>query len=299
MMYYRRKLILSIFEVFGGSLTAKQFQKYLFLITKRQEVRSFDFMPYYYGCFSFQANYDMSVLMKMRYLEIIDSPAGRRINLIRQSNCLSELTAPDIRAVTQVKLEFGRMSQRELIRYTYIRYPYYAIKSKISCDILTPKELMIVDKQRKEFDNKTLFTIGYEGRSIDAYMNSLINNGVRVLCDVRKNAISQKYGFSRNHLEKACAAVGIRYLHFPELGIESDLRRELHEQQDYDALFDAYRRTTLIDNWNSILKLRSIIDNEGRIALTCFEKNPQLCHRSIIAAALMNLPDKKYDMMAL
>ena len=298
-MYYRRKLILALFEAFGGFLTAKQFQKYLFLVTRKQEVKSFDFIPYYYGCFSFQANQDMSTLAKLGYLEIVESSTGRIVHLKNSSGYMSELSLFDQIAVNEIKLDFGEMSEEDLIRFTYVNYPYFATKSVIAKDILTPEELAKVDRQKRVYEVPTLFTIGYEGKSLELYINSLILNDVRVLCDVRKNAYSQKYGFSKSQLEKACKGVNIGYIHIPELGIESDKRQNLCSQQDYDHLFDIYEKTTLVNNWEYVLKVRELIDTYGRIALTCFEKDPRQCHRSRIAAALMGLPSRKYNLKLL
>ncbi|MCS2389053.1 DUF488 domain-containing protein [Bacteroides thetaiotaomicron] len=61
-----------------------------------------------------------------------------------------------------------------------------------------------------------------------------------MLCDVRKNAYSQKYGFSKGQLEKACTGVGIKYIHIPQLGIESEQRQDLKSQKDYEILFESY-----------------------------------------------------------
>lgn len=66
-----------------------------------------------------------------------------------------------------------------------------------------------------------------------------------MLCDVRRNPWSRKYGFSKSTLSNACEGVGIRYEHLPELGIVSDARRNLETQADYDALFAHYERYDL------------------------------------------------------
>ena len=66
-----------------------------------------------------------------------------------------------------------------------------------------------------------------------------------LLCDVRRNPLSRKYGFSKSTLSKACGNVGIRYEHLPELGIASEQRQELTTQADYDALFEVYERKDL------------------------------------------------------
>lgn len=298
-MYYRRKLILALFEAFGGYLTAKQFQKYLFLVTRKQDIKSFDFIPYYYGCFSFQANQDILTLAKIGCLEITDTPIGRMVHLKETSNYMADLTIFDQSAINDIRKNFGGMNQGDLIRYTYVNYPYFAIKSTIAKDILSPDELVKVNQQKRIYDIPALFTIGYEGKSLESYINSLIINDVHVLCDVRKNAYSQKYGFSKSQLEKACKGVGITYVHIPELGIESNMRANLCSQKDYDELFDIYEKTTLKENWTYLLKVRELINQYKRVALTCFEKDPKQCHRSRVAAALMNLPDKKYDLKIL
>ena len=71
-------------ETFGGRLTAKSLQKYLFLFTRKQTDKSFDFVPYKYGCFSFQANQDVVTLGKYGYLNIIESEEGRYIELNKE-----------------------------------------------------------------------------------------------------------------------------------------------------------------------------------------------------------------------
>lgn len=291
MMFYRRKLILALLKELGGELTATQLQKYLFLVTRKQESKSFDFVPYYYGCFSFQANQDVLTMTKQGMLAERES----RVVLGDLKDYTPELTMFDQNIVREVKRDFGGLSANDLIRYIYVHYPFYAINSTIANELLTQEELQKVNKQRRHFDEPKLFSIGYEGKSLERYLDFLIINDVRVLCDVRKNAYSQKYGFSESQLEKACKGVGIKYIHVPELGIESDMRQNLDSQSDYDKLFDYYEKNTLIKNWSYLLKVRDIIDTEGRVALTCFEQNPRQCHRTRVAKALMGLDNVKYQ----
>jgi uncharacterized protein (DUF488 family) len=299
MLYYRRKILLALLEVFEGQLTAKSLQKYLFLFTRTQSVKSFDFIPYRYGCFSFQANQDMCTLEKYGYLEIVEQSNGRSVKLQQHGQYLALLDMFDRQALLDIKAEFGNFTQTELIQYTYRKYPYFAIKSTIANELLTEEELAVVETQKRESNDTRLFSIGYEGVTLEIYINKLIINDVHILCDVRKNAYSQKYGFSKSQLQKACDGVGIRYIHIPELGIESNLRQDLRSQADYDILFDRYEKTTLINNRKALLCVKELIDTDKRIALTCFEKNPLQCHRSRVAKALMQLPDIKYTFKAL
>lgn len=198
-----------------------------------------------------------------------------------------------------IKRQFGNYTQNDLIKYTYVNYPFWAINSAIADTLLNDEELANVKKQKKVFHETQLFTIGYEGLSLEQYINKLLLKDIRVLCDVRKNAYSQKYGFSKAVLSKACAGANIEYIHIPQLGIESDKRQSLNCQIDYDILFDEYERTTLKDNQEALLYVRSIIDKNKRVALTCFEKDPKQCHRTRVANALMALPDIDYSLMQL
>ncbi|MDL2319664.1 DUF488 domain-containing protein [Alistipes sp. OttesenSCG-928-B03] len=296
MLYYRRKILLATLEAFGGQLTAKSLQKYLFLFTRKQENKAFDFVPYKYGCFSFQANQDVMTLSKYGYVEVIKTDTGRYIKLKDNQNYSAELDLFDRQNLASVKTEFGDLSQNDLIRYTYVKYPFYAIKSAIASQILNEEELAKVAAQVRTFTEPSLFTIGYEGLSLEAYITKLILNDVRVLCDVRKNAYSQKYGFSKSQLEQACTGVGIEYIHIPQLGIESEERKDLMSQRDYDILFAKYEKTTLKTNESYLNIILDKIKEKGRVALTCFEKEPIQCHRGRVAKKLMSLPNRKYDL---
>jgi len=296
MLYYRRKIILSLIQEFGGKLTAKSFQKYLFLFTRKQNEKAFDFIPYKYGCFSFQANQDLVTLQKYGYLKIIEQSSGRFLTITKFDNYIALLSSNDKIILKQIKQDFGELNQSELIRYTYQRFPYYAINSKIAKELLDTKELAVVEKQKRDMIDKQLFSIGYEGISLEAYINKLIIHNVHVLCDVRRNALSQKYGFSKKQLKTACEGVGIKYIHVPELGIISEKRKELNTQEDYNRLFEDYEKTSLKENYVALLKIRKLINEECRVAVTCFEKNPAQCHRTRVANALLEFPDVDYSL---
>ena len=162
--------------------------------------------------------------------------------------------------------------------------------------MLNEEELAVIDKQKRTFTEPQLFTIGYEGRSLEKYINILLVNDVHILCDVRKNAYSQKYGFSKSQLEKACTGVGIKYIHIPQLGIESEQRQDLKSQKDYEILFESYEKSTLKENWDYLLYVRELIDAEKRVALTCFEESHKQCHRGRVAKYLMQLPNITYTL---
>ncbi len=132
-----------------------------------------------------------------------------------------------------------------------------------------------------------LATIGYEGRSYEAYFNELFRFGISRLCDVRRNPLSRKWGFSKRLLSQGCDELGIRYESFPQLGIESGQRADLRNRTAYNALFARYEATTLPRHRDSVARIAKWIDAGERVAITCFERDSRDCHRSRLAAAIV------------
>ncbi|NLF24481.1 MAG: DUF488 domain-containing protein, partial [Deltaproteobacteria bacterium] len=128
------------------------------------------------------------------------------------------------------------------------------------------------------------------GKSIDGYLDLLIQNNIKALCDVRKNPFSRKYGFSKRQLESCLKSIGITYFGFPSLGIESNERRELGNFDDYQRLFDRYEANTLLKQKDALNDLIEVYRNHSRVAFTCFEADHRWCHRSRVAKALENHP---------
>jgi uncharacterized protein (DUF488 family) len=114
-----------------------------------------------------------------------------------------------------------------------------------------------------------------------------VEASVTLLCDVRRNAISRKYGFSGSILSEACGQVGILYVHLPALGIASSERQGLSKKEDYVTLFSVYRRESLPKHESELDQIQNwIIQKKHRVALTCFEREPNDCHRHCVADAI-------------
>ena len=178
-----------------------------------------------------------------------------------------------------------------LIAEVYRRHPYYATRSKIAERVLpAAKDRGPISAARPVSRGPGLVTIGYEGRSLEAYLNLLLRDSVTLLCDVRRNPLSRKYGFAKSTLGKACENVGIRYEHLPDLGIASSERKELVTQADYDTLFATYERDSLPQQSAALAKIHDWIERDRqRVALTCYEALPCQCHRHCVAEALAQL----------
>lgn len=291
-MYYRRKILLALLEVFENKLEKISLQKLLMLVTKQQEKPDYYFVPYKYGCFSFQANADLFTMIKYNQVKTEDNCWIKTDN----TKYLAGLKDKDRQAINNVKLHFGNKNADDLIKHTYIKFPYFAINSTIAKEMLSHDEYKKVLEARPESDKTILYTIGYEGLSLEEYLNKLIENDIKVLCDVRKNSVSMKYGFSKSQLENACDGVGIKYVHIPELGIDSDKRQVLNTQADYDNLFTLYRNNILVQTKEIQEKILFLLMENKRIALTCFEANIYQCHRKHLADAVTQLPGFKYEL---
>jgi uncharacterized protein (DUF488 family) len=284
-MYYRRKILLSLLQAFDGRLDKLSLQKLLFLLARKQDKKSFHFVPYKYGCFSFQANADLNTLTK--YNLVTSSMKYWKKN--DEHDYLEELKPKDKAAIRHIKNHYKSFDKDDLIAITYKNYPFFAIHSKIASKFLSKEEMYKVQKQKPVKTNTSLFTIGYEGVTLEQYINKLIIYDVKVLCDVRKNPLSMKYGFSKKQLSNACEGVGIEYIHIPEVGIESGKRRELNTQEDYDQLFEDYKAGVLANEISKQEHILSILQTKKRVALTCFEANIHQCHRKHLAESVSKM----------
>ena len=169
MLYNRRKIILAILETFGGTLNKISLQKLLFLFTRNQEEKSFEFLPYKFGCYSFQLNQDLHTLKNYGYI-VEEDDDYYRLSSIKE-NYATLLNLFDNQILYQIKQDFINYTTEDLIRYTYKKYPYYAINSTIITDNrigLSNDEIKKIQLQKKNILNKSnniscVFSFGYEG----------------------------------------------------------------------------------------------------------------------------------------
>jgi hypothetical protein len=284
MLFKRQKLLLTLLEKMGEALGHTDFQKLLFLYVHENEtLPSYEFVPYRYGCFSFTSYADKRKLIREGMLTDDDQiwqleEAGRAI--VRRQPA-------DPGRMASFCRRYGGLRGNALIAEVYRRHPYYAMRSEILDNLrLEPEALARISELRPGRFPAALLTIGYEGRSLEAYLNELLRASLTLVCDVRQNPLSRKYGFSKGTLSKACEGVGIRYEHIPELGIAFEARRNLQKQKDYDELFAIYEKTTLPKRPDALRKIQQWVADGERVALTCFERLPMQCHRHCIAKAL-------------
>ena len=289
-LYARHRLLLGLLGAIGGDASNTDFQKLLFLYCKGLSSHRttetpqgrYDFVPYHDGAFSFTSDADRRRLVDWGLLADDDrkwtlTEDGR--NIARDSEDSS---------IRSFASRYRNLRGDALVADTYRRYPYYAIRSEIAAEVLEDDRPTLdrIESTRPTATPSQLFTIGYEGRSIEEYLNLLLRGGVTLLCDVRRNAISRKYGFSKTTLTRACTGVGLRYEHLPELGIESRRRRGLKTEADFRELFKTYVQTILPNQGDALGRIRGWLRSGESVALTCFELEAGDCHRHCVANAL-------------
>jgi uncharacterized protein (DUF488 family) len=281
----RPRLLLTLLDAFGGEMGNRDFQKLLFLYTQEFEAEpSYDFVPFKYGGFSFTSYADRRRLIEGEFL-VADEDSWK---LTAEGEKAAVRKGEERLLVDRFCRAHAALRGIDLQMHAYKRHPYYAIRSEILETVLPEQvDQDRVNAVRPVPRSPGLVTIGYEGKSLEGYLNQLLNDGVTLLCDVRLNPISRKYGFSKSALSDACMKLGIRYEHLPELGVASEQRQDLKTQADYDTLFETYESVDLPKQSEAVKKIVRWIESEGyRIALTCFEARPEQCHRHCVAEAV-------------
>lgn len=128
-----------------------------------------------------------------------------------------------------------------------------------------------------------VFTVGYEGRSVDELLTLLREHRVRVLVDVRLNAISRKRGFSKTALSGSLADAGIEYVHEPALGNPKENRPAYRD--GHPSAQRRYLRHVEKHGADAVARVSELIA-AAPTALLCVEREPETCHRTAIAAEL-------------
>lgn len=134
----------------------------------------------------------------------------------------------------------------------------------------------------------TLFTIGYEGADLDEVIHALCEQQVDEVVDVRFTPISRKRGFSKTSLSRSLAAERIEYSHRREFGCPKSIRQHYHLTGNFAWYAAAYRDTILAirgRETDDLLRKAAV----RRVCLLCFEKDAQLCHRSLLANEIVRL----------
>ena len=126
-----------------------------------------------------------------------------------------------------------------------------------------------------------IYTIGYEGTTMDEFLAALKAAGVERLIDVRALPLSRRPGFSKTPLRGALEAAGIEYVHLKALGTPAEGRSAARagRHDDLERIYAAQLELPeAIVQGAQMLELAA----EKPSALLCFERDHEHCHRSLL-----------------
>ena len=144
-----------------------------------------------------------------------------------------------------------------------------------------------------------LATIGVYGFDRDSFLAALREANVRSLLDVRqrRGVRGPEYAWANSQrLQSALAEAGIAYEHLRELAPTTELRQLQYREDDRLGVGKRSRselaaeyvrryREEILDH----VDLEPIVESlagDGAAALLCVERDPEACHRSLIAERL-------------
>lgn len=127
----------------------------------------------------------------------------------------------------------------------------------------------------------TIFTIGYEGTTMDAFLAALKEAGVEQVIDVRALPLSRRPGFSKNSLAATLKDAGIGYIHLKALGTPKP-GRDAAKKGDWRTMERVYAgQLELPEAHAEAAKMRALAADRPS-ALLCFERDPHHCHRTML-----------------
>ena len=148
---------------------------------------------------------------------------------------------------------------------------------------------------------KTLYTIGYSGKTIETFIQLLKKNNISLLIDVRDSGKSiYKQEFESSSLQQSLERNGINYKHVKEMGVVYEVREPYKDGYITNDAFKQWYKWN-IDKWHRsefLELLEFITTSEKNSCLMCSEefatpndKQSIVCHRSILADEVFKYRD--------
>jgi uncharacterized protein (DUF488 family) len=146
---------------------------------------------------------------------------------------------------------------------------------------------------------RSVVTIGVYGWTFEQFLDALRDADVRQLLDVRqrRGVRGRQYAWANaRRLQAELTSAGIEYRHHQELAPTTELRHVQYAADDREGV--GKRSRVILDSEYAERYVSEILDQadlgqivepmpvNGAAALFCLERDPEACHRSLIAERL-------------
>ncbi|MER8755166.1 DUF488 domain-containing protein [Mesorhizobium sp. M0976] len=130
---------------------------------------------------------------------------------------------------------------------------------------------------------RRIYTFGYEGLTIERFIERLHSARINLVVDVRATPLSRKRGFSKVAFEQALATAGISYVHAKAMGCPKTVR----DRYKRDGSWSIYTASFLqyLSGQEAALDDVAELTQSKNSCLVCFEADHSFCHRTYVARA--------------
>jgi uncharacterized protein (DUF488 family) len=149
---------------------------------------------------------------------------------------------------------------------------------------------------------RTVATIGVYGWTLETFLDALREAEVELVVDVRqrRGVRGHEYAWANAHrLQTALADAGIGYSHHKELAPTTELREVQYHEDDLHGvgkrsrveLAPRFRERYLREILAPVDLGPLLAELPAVSALLCVERDPEACHRSLVAERLAEVDD--------
>ncbi|MCA1567278.1 MAG: DUF488 domain-containing protein [Acidobacteria bacterium] len=132
-----------------------------------------------------------------------------------------------------------------------------------------------------------LFTLGYQGLSLEAYALILQEAGAGVVLDVRERAWSYRPQYVKSPFRDGLASYGLDYVHLNVAGNPSAIRKTVNSTEECMLRYSEYLalHPEVVEELYS--HVRAAAERGRPACLTCYEHLTADCHRSVLVNYLL------------
>jgi uncharacterized protein (DUF488 family) len=146
-----------------------------------------------------------------------------------------------------------------------------------------------------------LYTMGVYGLTAEEFFKKIENNNIDTFLDIRRRRAvrGSQYAFANSkRLQSKLSESGIRYIHIPDLSPTNEIKNMQYaedeksgttqrKRESLSKVFISAYKNQILNNY-SLTALIDGLKKEGtnKALLFCVEKNPDACHRSLVAEKL-------------